>query len=262
VAWLALNGLGMYRLGFVEMIGASTGTSIQHRGYLHDLQKFRVSGYLVTHDMQLITPQNSRFEIPYPDKDGMVQILSDPFIKRILPVSVREPLRVSSLHAPPFSIDSRYTLGSSAPYPWEKLWPLPNPDNADYFITKTQGLPYLHMFVRGDMNKLKIFDANARQHDLVQLTQGPNGWYEVYASCPTTQCSIRVANPAQNPIAFSEPKELGRLSLLAILITSKWWFFCVSGGVIFLSLIIMCLVSVRNKRPSTIVEACADAEAS
>ena len=242
LASLAVNALGMYRIGF--------NGELAKRKAMYEVEKFRTSGYVATNDFGFLTPVQAETDIPYPVPEKLANLLRDPALDPILPVSVRKALIVTGQPGESEKMAGDYNLEAISPYPWEKLWPFPASElrsgNFHYVVKKTQGLPFLHLFVAGDAHKIRFIDSNNRQHGLSVLSGTGEQWQEAYVYCPGTECRIETSGTAER-ILFSEPKEMGALSLAALLITSNSRIFLLPGLFGFFCLIILCLLKRRRE---------------
>ena len=78
---LVVNAMGMYRLGF--------NGELTKRKTMYEVEKFRTSGYVATNDFAFLTPVRAETDIPYPVPEKLANLLRDPALEPILPVSVR-----------------------------------------------------------------------------------------------------------------------------------------------------------------------------
>ncbi len=253
VVLLAVNGRGMYRLGFN---GAS-----EARKSIYDVEKYRTAGFIATGDFRFLVPERRKTEIPYPDSNRLAGFLNDPALAPILPVSVRKPIsRNENLISPVFLPFEDFKLEILSPYPWEKIWPLSASgeltSTVHYSATKTTKLPFLRLFVLGDVRKIYVTDSKNRKHGLSVLSGAGSNWQEVYVYCPGTECRIDTSGTTER-ILFSEPKEMGALSLAAALITSSPSIFLYSGLFVFFCLIMLCLLK-RQREPHAETEGTLD----
>jgi hypothetical protein len=119
---------------------------------------------------------------------------------------------------------------------------IPISERFAYRVEKTQGLPYLRLLFFGDKkNNLAVIDSNGVSHAIRFLSSGES-WlpHNAFAYCPTKACTISgVAD--RSKLVLMEPKEIGTLSLGAMLAgQSAYHVFGV--GVTLLLLLFMSLI--------------------
>ncbi|HVH28785.1 MAG TPA: hypothetical protein VM818_18610 [Vicinamibacterales bacterium] len=88
VGWLLFAMVGLDRL----VSRAMTDLSIS-RQYAAN-QASNVRRFLMTGDLDTLLSQAALVELPYPDPKRLATLLQDPYIRRILPATVRKPLQV------------------------------------------------------------------------------------------------------------------------------------------------------------------------
>lgn len=246
---LAVNGVGMYTLGFN---GAASA-----RNQTYNVEKYRTAGYIATGNYGFLSPVQKKTDIPYPDPRRLADLLMDPGIAPILPVSVRQPLMVTRDAAQSaLKRVSTFTVERLSPYPWEMVWSLPTlnslPEGSGYMFGKTSGLPFIRLLVSGAVENLYVLDVYQQKHFPMILTHDTvTGWYEIAVRCPGNICRIA----SSGKILFSEPKEMGLLSLAAMLIVNAAHRFCYAGIGSFIVLLLGCgVVFLKKSRASEMCE--------
>ena len=247
VVYLAVNGLGMYELGFK--------IDVYKRKILYDIEKYRTSGFVASGDSLFFAGMRRKEELPYPEQDKLARLLRDPALEPILPVSVRKSLAVKLVSVSPVYLSSDvYTVGDISPYPWEKLWSIPSSGqhfgSESYAVTKTKGLPFLHFFVSGDAGQLTVVDSQNVKHSTF-VVHGPDGWQEAYAYCPGVECRFD-AGTTDKRVVFSEPKEMGTFSLAALLLTRCAHYIKYAGFLLFFSLSILSVLKFLKERKNAL----------
>lgn len=238
---LAVNGVGMYKLGFN---GAASA-----RNQTYNVEKYRTAGYVATGKFSYLSPVENKTDIPHPDPRHLADVLMDPGIAPILPVSVRQPLVVTKDAAQSaLKRVSKYTVERLSPYPWEMVWSLPTlsvmPEVSGYMFGKTSGLPFIRLLVSGAVESLYVLDLHQQKYFPMILTHDAvTGWHEIAVRCPGNACRVVSSRKA----LFSEPKEMGPLSLAAVLIVNAaHWFYYVGIGC-FVVLLMGCGVVLLKK---------------
>lgn len=113
----------------------------------------------------------------------------------------------------------------------------------------------MHLFVFGNTNNLRVTDSQNAQHRLIKISGSDGGFQEVSVYCPGAECWIDATGSTER-ILFSEPKEMGAISLAAVLLIDK------SRPVIFLGLFgvfssfILRLLKLLCERQSAIQNEC------
>lgn len=216
--WLAGNWIGLYSSSFN---GAAT-----NRKLIYDIQKFRTAGYLSTRDFQFLIPQMKQ-DIPYPDPEIFAQYIEDPLIQPILPTSIRPPVRLISPGVPPQFLAADFNPEVVSPYPWDGLWQISPDSSKEYFFSKSTNLPYLFFFIQGDAESLIVTDSTGKQFIIGTLPSQTGIWKEAYVRSPGS--TIRFVSTGKDTAVFSQPKEMGRFSLWAKLLSRKGPFILNAG---------------------------------
>jgi hypothetical protein len=220
-AWLVLAGVGMDRL--------VTGALVDLKGWRErwSAQTSAVRRFVITRDYAEFTSRNPA-ELPYPDAHSLASVLQDPYVRRILPASVREPVtlvpRVST-HAA-FASGGVYpstTAGAGGPI-WGSFSasgnravgrfesePVARCDlggSLEFQVAGYLGLPGLRLAVR-----------DVRSGREVEVRPGilaREEWQSARVSCPDGPYAIIAADDRPDYwFAFRAPAEVGRASPVA-----------------------------------------------
>jgi hypothetical protein len=241
VVGLLINGLCLLRLSFH---GAVSGRSHAFR-----MERSRTAGFVATGDFRYLDPVTQPWDIPYPDPKRLAGILLDPAIRPILPVGVRQSLQM----VPAEASAPASAAGPGMPTPDELLnhdlgdvsWAfthsivIPYSGRFAYRVEKTRGLPYLFLSFFGEKgNRIAVLDSRGVEHRLIALASQAS-WlpHNAFARCPTDACTIvGLADGAR--IVLLEPKEVGALSLGALLAGQAGYYLFTTGALLLLTLLI------------------------
>ena len=163
-------------------------------------------------------------DLPYPDPEGLIGLLQQPTILRILPRAVRAPVPVASrvLADPGFIADG---LAPSTPRdPSARAWGSYTPQGV-VARGRFESLPlpscrggYLSFDVAGDFalrrQYLAVKDLRSGDERQVRPVRVPSaGWTSVRVACPDGPYSIVAVDPRYDGwFGFREPVEDGRLA--------------------------------------------------
>jgi hypothetical protein len=241
IIWLAGNSLG-----FLVQTVRAVKVDLPNKKFMNAVEIVRTAGYVKSSDLRWLTEGlRSKIDIPYPEPLRLSELLRNPDIRRILPVSVREPLSMKVHRGNPMMFLNTNFESSAPPYYGDRLWGSKPPGGNDMdrgfecVAEKKQELSFVFLYVSGDYSHLFIADARGQQHPLVPLTpkghkNGHNMWFPAYAYCSGHLVRIGSAITGDSGhVFFTEPKELGLLSLLALVITNNAKVFLVTGIVLF-----------------------------
>ena len=246
IMWLAGNSLG-----FVVQTVRAVKVDLPNKKFMNAVEIVHVAGYVKSRDLRWLTEGlRSNIDIPYPEPLTLSGLLVNPDIRRILPASVREPLSLKISRGNLMIFMSNNVEIGAPPYYGEKLWGSKpsggyNTDGGfECVAEKNQRFSFIFLYVTGDFRKLSVSDAKGRRHPIVPLSSaGHYTWVPAYAYCPGSVVRIGSATTGgSGHVFFSEPKEIGPLSLLALIVTNNAKFFLVSGMVLFcLTLVLLAL---------------------
>lgn len=153
--------------------------------------------------------------IAYPWLDRLAGLLADPTIRRILPAAVRAPLTLE----PDGTSGPFIALSSDG---GERIWSSESNAHAtrDEFRSRPvrPALPLVRLQMRGALAEgisLKILHDRTRRRNGVSFDRNPAGWRNGYAAVDGEFRVVARDENAERALAFSEPREVGRLSYLA-----------------------------------------------
>jgi hypothetical protein len=242
VTWLFVNSAGLYWRSFDG--SASTRKSF------YDTEVVNTEAYLATGDLRFLLAKQDPLEVPHPKPNRLAGLLQDPVIRAVLPVSVREPLPLTAVRGHPVLV-SAAEPDRPYPSPWRRFWESPAAGSHigdavfECVAQKKRGLPYISFFVNGHARGLVAVDVEQGRHPLVPLPKSGNSvWRPVYAYCPGPECRIK-GEGTSDGVAFSEPKEMGRLSLWALIVARRSPSLFIPGGVLFGCVVIVLLMKPR-----------------
>ena len=226
-------------------------------------QQENLRRYLATHDPQHLAGKSFP-DLPYPDSNVLLQRLSSPALRSLLPPSIRAPLDLSptstltdggavppprnapprtvppSLLPSPFPIAlSTFSLTSSDPFTWQSAT---QPDST---------LPFVRFRLAGDLGRPETrlaLSIQTRTADIPIVPDSVPGerWKNVTILRPDGPWWIAVNDSDPDAwFAVAEPVELGRLTWLAEKILKHHFAFAAAGLVFLLLGIVLHLLSRR-----------------
>jgi hypothetical protein len=249
MVWLVFNGLGLIDESF------NTGL-ITWRKQIYEMERIRTAGFVATDDTQYLVPATDPKEIPYSSPQRLAEILRDPAIQRILPVGVQKSLPlipVDGSPQPSFTEFSQPPNNIISQEQWDKAGIFSRfadikPSNKfEYSITKKTGLSFLYLYFSGNKNNIFIYDSQGERHKIILLPSDDVGmWHRAFAYCPTMQCTIK-GFADTSTILLMEPKEIGPLSIFAI-VAGQWGGYIFGAGVISFIILLILLIWRNDKR--------------
>jgi hypothetical protein len=235
VVWFAVNGFGLYATSF-------DGTP---SSWKHDMEVRRAAaaGFLATEDERYLDRAP-----PYPDAKRIAALLLDPAIHPILPAGIRRSLVLSPLNgspAPEFLNGlSMPDLGSVTPGVWtspgvfSRFAAIAPSTQFEYRIERKSALPFMLLYFLGDNYDAAIADSHQARHRIVPLPLDDGGQgHHAFVYCPTGECFLK-GSSGPSRLAIMEPKEIGFLSIAA-LIAAQWGHFVMAAGaILFVALVL------------------------
>jgi len=209
-AWLLVPGIAGFELLRTEL------RHVQGNAALLLQQVRNVRRYIATDDMS--TLRDKPFQhIPYPAADPLADRLRSPYIRSILPPSVRRPLHLEPEERGPFTWGS---LPPGAPAdPVRLAWSSWGKPSGGVFRFRSSGgtLPYLEFEClgepAGEARFLDVVAASGARMGLVPLPPRTPGWRSWAVRNPGPDGRIvTIDERMDSRFAFREPVEMGALS--------------------------------------------------
>lgn len=221
--WLAVNGTNLYSVSF--------NGALQQRKIFYDVQVANTGAYIATEDFKFLIPKLDKKELPFPDIEPFSKWLKDPAISAVLPSSVRHSICITPVGLGLNRGVNNQGILELPLHPGQPAWiAFANPEGSSFeaVAKKSAKLPFVRFFLNGDIDKIVIKDGSNRSHSVHKLPFGGfignlGEWQPVYAYCPGTEFRISGVTTAKTSVSFSEPTEMGRLSL--------WGLYAASSGV-------------------------------
>lgn len=248
VVWFAVNGIGLYAASF-----DGTASSWKHD---MEIRRAAVAGFLATEDERYLDRAP-----PYPDAKRIAALLLDPAIHPILPVGIRKPLVLSPLNGSPAP---EFLNGLSMPdleNVTSDVWTLPGmfsrfvviapSTRFEYRIERKSALPFMLLYLLGANYDAVIGDSHQVRHRLIPLPPGDDDrGHHAFVYCPTGECFLSGSSgPSQ--LVIMEPKEIGFLSITA-LIAALWGHFVMAAGAILFVALILGPIARGRRAPKTL----------
>lgn len=247
-AWICLAGVG--GLGLLRRM---LGTELPLVGAAVARQEKAMALYVRTGDAGLLR-HDAPGDLSYPDERFLEEELALPFVRSVLPVALRVPLRLEPAGPTPFSGSSlpgdeepppvqpvysdlgKFSGGGSGPFESRPIHPT---------------LPYLRFALTGYfLGEGESLSLEGNERVDVSLPESPGaGWTALRVRRP--EGAFRVVARDARPdawFAFTAPVEEGWLSALAELARERWWLV-LSLGVALALLPIAWTLSVAFQGP-------------
>ncbi len=175
-----------------------------------------VRAYLASHDPSALRDKRAG-ELPYPMPERLAQKLDDPMFVKILPAILQNPIRLDSQNSAGFTNDA-----SSLPAPRAdiRVWSSYSKNGASekaFFRSQpiTASLPYLQFETLGSKTTMTLTSADGVAIRKT-LPRSVGEWRRVHVKTPKSPFTIEVKNERADAwCAFTEPKQIGRLSRVA-----------------------------------------------
>jgi hypothetical protein len=242
VVWFAVGAIGLY----------TAGANVAGLSWKHDMEFRRAAaaGFLATGD-----PRYLGQAPPHPDTARVASLLTDPALRPLLPAGIRSSLALSPRNGSPapqmlngLSIPD---FNSVPPGTWTfsgmfSRFALIQPSSPfEYRFEKPGSLPFLLLYLVGD--RYEIAAADSRQsHRILPLPADREGQgHHAFVYCPAGECVLRGSSgPSQ--LAIMEPKEIGLLSIAALLAVLWGHLVAAAGAVLFLALLLVPMARARK----------------
>jgi hypothetical protein len=220
VAWLALAGGGVLRLVERTVVDLDPWNAYfaAHVANVHRL--------IVAGDVAAFVAKPPLIEVPYPGAQRLADFLAEPYIRRILPASVRGPLRVEpqAVTGNAFVPEGFYAVIPRDPLQrsWGSLSAVGNPAKGRF---ESQPLTCRAGFLKfelagyvGQSNQRLALKALSSARELaVSASHLPRErWVDAFVRCPDGPFEIvAVDDDPATWFAFREPVEMGPGSVVA-----------------------------------------------
>lgn len=244
--WFIVTAIALVHLAHGQWHGIILPRAAQFATQEENLRR-----YLATNDPQHLAGKPFP-DIPYPDSNVLVQRLSSPAVRNLLPPSIRKPVDLTSgstdtpsvvppsLLPSPFPIAvSTYSLSTAEPFTWQSAT---QPDST---------LPFLRFRVAGDLGRPDTRLALSVQTRTAEIPVVPDSvpgerWKNVTVLRPAGPWWIAANDSDANAwFAVAQPVELGRLTWLAEKLLKHHLALAAIGLVFLLLGIVLHLLSRR-----------------
>jgi hypothetical protein len=239
-AWMLVAAFG------IERRAASALTDLESWRTQWAVQASHLRQFVISGDYTALTSAPAE-DLPYPDAGSLARVVHAPYIRSILPASIREPVHV----LPAFTNDDTFvrdgafptTPASSQLRAWgsySSRGSLAMGEFGSRAMTPCERLPYLRFQLAGYLGlpglTLSVRDIQSgREFGVRPWRLAHENWMDVAVRCPSGPYEIRAVD--QRPdywFAFREPAEIGRSSLFAeTLIAASFEMFCAALAFLF-----------------------------
>ncbi|HUG10121.1 MAG TPA: hypothetical protein VMM36_03865 [Opitutaceae bacterium] len=238
-------------VGFTAQINLAQSIYLPHLRSARAAESERIASFLRDGDPAVIL-EAPKGQITFPDRNQLVQFLSDPAISSLMPASVRTPVRIE----PDETRLSRFTEAAPQTLPHSgRAWHSDTSGGAS-FVSKP--LPpsktgVLRFRIAGDLGTpafpfhLRSLSTGATSASEVDVAAGQR-WKTVNIVRPPGPIVIE-AGPSNAPGwgAFTEPVELGMLSWIAGKTAKQWMVFAAGGTACMLAAVAIAMLRSRRR---------------
>lgn len=225
-AWLVLAGAGVLRLMDRTVVDL-TPWKQYFSAHVANVHRLTLTG-----DVAGFVSKPPLVGVPYPDPNRIVQLVQDPYVRRILPTSLRTPLRMEpqTVTGDAFVPEGFYAIIPRDPLlrSWGSLSAVGNPAKGRFESQPmTCRAGYLKFEVAGYVGqsnqRLALKDLSSGRELPVKVSHVPRErWVDAFVRCPGRFAIVAVDDDAATWFAFREPVEMGPGSRVAeLLITSS-----------------------------------------
>jgi hypothetical protein len=233
--WLVIGGIGFYSASSVDLAA----------NWKHDMEIRRVAAaaFLATGDERFLERAPA-----HPDVKHLAALLQDPAIRPILPAGIRPALPLTPRNGSPapallqgVSMPDLQNMTAGVwtfPGAFSRFAAIPTSTRFEYAIGGRSGPPGLLFYFLGDRSEAILADVSRSQHSVVPLPsdgEAPAARHG-FAFCPG-ECVLSGSSSAAQ-LAVMEPKEIGFLSLGA-LVATQWGYLVMAGGAILFVLLLV-----------------------
>jgi hypothetical protein len=242
--WFAVSGIGLYT--------ASSGGPASSWKHDMEIRHAAIAGFFATGDERYLERAP-----PYPDARRVAALLQDPAIAPILPAGIRKPLILSPAagsRAPEFVNGlSLPDLANIQPGVWalpgvfSRFALVPPSTPFEYRIHKASALPIMLLYLIGGGYHATLSDSRQQRHWIVPLPAGRDDQGDhAFVYCPAADCVLQGSSgPSQ--LAIMEPKEIGPLSIAALILAQWGHFVMAAGAIMFFALVLAPIVRSRKE---------------
>jgi hypothetical protein len=222
---------------------------IPEREFYQRMQLRTTRAFLATDDLRVLLNKPPPYLLRSDSPRIEAELLRNPYIRRILPACVREPLKVTpeETRDQAFIPNGCMPAGKNQPLePWWGSCPVPGGGSRGAFESlpvQKSTLPFLEFPVGGDLGApglaLELVDLATSQVIQVKPVQrAGEQWRSAWVKAPVGPFKIRARDESETKwFAFQQPREVGRLSRWAITMLEGWKYFLFAGfGFLLLSL--------------------------
>jgi hypothetical protein len=236
ILWLAVNAIGLYGTSF-------DGSALAWKQAM-EVRRAATAGFVATDDQRYLDRAPA-----HPDVNRLAALLRAPAIRPILPVGIRTALTLTPRNASaiPELLNgvSMPNLADVAPGVWtssgmfSRFAVIPPSTRFEYRVQTSGALPFLLLYFLGDNYDLSVVDSHKTRHNSVSLAADPDDLgHHAFVSCPAGECVLNGSSGASQ-LAMMEPKEIGFLSIAALMAGLGGPFVMVSGTIMFLALVVV-----------------------
>jgi hypothetical protein len=216
VVWLAAGSIGIARLSEETVVREGR----ERRGWMRDYVR-NVRQFLVTDDAPGLLALKGPADIPYHTASTLAGWLRNPYVRSILPATIRQPLGIAPRPGTQPGFQQRSSQAEPVP-PWDSL---ESPDHSppgrfESEAVRCTSFPYLRFEVVGGLGEpglsLGLTEVPSGRHTALRTASGSRGWRSLSVRCPEGSFTI-VAEDASptSSFGFRPPTELAWASRLA-----------------------------------------------
>ena len=182
-----------------------------------------VRAYLIAPRIEELSAATAQIAHPWAERLG--SLLDDPMIRSILPAGIRPALRIEPEAESTFALQQRAD--------GQRVWSSENGDGNMRSRLIRATLPLVRFELRGrprkDLTLTFRDETTGRENGATFSANGSNEWRTAYAEVPTEFRIIARDERPGSSIAFTEPKEVGRLSMYAERVLGRSFHIVAAG---------------------------------
>jgi hypothetical protein len=254
-------------LGLALLISRAWRIDIPEREFYHRAQLQNTRAFMATGDIRVLDNKpNSQLPLyegdPYAPRplhagEKLVKYLDNPWVRRILPACVRDPLKVV-----PESVTGFVTNGAARAkprIPGEVSWGSYTKDGAatkgrfESLPVSRSKFPFLEFRVAGDLGKaglsLTLIDLSSGKTTAVIPSETAGGnWRNCRVRAPSGDFKIVASDESSNGwFAFQSPREVGWLSWASVEVASLGGWIFATGLTLYLAGVVVVLRSRQDR---------------
>jgi hypothetical protein len=216
VIWLVAGAIGILRLSE----GTLAREGRERRGWMRDYVR-NVRQFIVTNDAPGLLAMKGPADIPYHTASTLTGWLRHPYVRSILPATIRQPLAIAPRPGTQHGFQQRASATEPVP-PWDSLEGQEDSPAGRFEseAVRCTSFPYLRFEVVGGLGepglRLGLIEVASGRHTALRPASGSRGWRSLSVRCPGGHFTIVAEDTSgRSSFGFRPPTELAWASRLA-----------------------------------------------